>query len=1268
MIKMKKVGFSLILTLLFSAVILFFSDNYAQASVITLPDEYYFVFNGQNKEAGTEYEMKNPEVLLSITAGTWEPATTVEWVSSEPGVVELQATTYPSNFVRCVRRGPGYSTITAVVTQGTNTYSISCLIKVNLEFDYQRTGTIIATTTNERIAVLNNITDTKQIYLKYVDYIPEEDPETVTGSAITLTAVTWESENEGVVTVSDTGVVTAVGAGSSLITITTNTMSSQDKYLQISMMVVVRPSFTLIYDDANSVHHVVYSDDDADLPVPAVGVPSNFVIVSNASYAQNLKWEVYDSSNGRKLNPGSSKLTYTVSEISGNVTFNNVKAGTYDIYAFANEDYNKNTNAPYAYMKIIVPIDIEDVNIIMGVGDTYSIMENSNIPDVNIFTYTYIEGNQNIAQINQQGIITAKRYGYVRLRLVYRTEMDLFDDEAIEEDYVDVEIDLIINVIDGISLSASNASIYTSGTLMLQAQVTDPTQPVVWSSSDPSIVSVDNGLVTGVKSGIAIITALQTVGGIVKKATCEITVEQSATEITIDPEEIVLPIGGFQTLHATVTPQLSGVTLTWRSSNEEIVTIVESSARTATIQGVSGGHAVISAINQDNVVVGYCHVSVRQTVTSIVLSETAVTLDMNARRLQLRATVYPENALNKQVTFTSTDLTRARVDANGLVTLLIPGTVTIIATSEDNPAVTAMCNITIQVQVVSVALDIKEKTMYVGQSERLSYIILPNNASTNSVTWTSTNNSVAAVDGTGKVSAKGVGTAVIVLETVEGRRSAYCTITVRKIATGVKLDETELDMKVGESYQLKAALTPKDSTDNGLVWESSNTKVATVDAEGKVTARETGSAIIMVRTEAGGMAYCKVAVSQPVEGLILNFTEKTIYVGDKFELKVSVSPSEASELSVTWKSSNPKVATITEKGEVEGLMGGTTLITCTTVGGGHTATCVITALELVTTIKLDRESIKIGVDRTMILMATVSTQTATNKNVTWKSSNTKVAMVSQKGKVTGVSYGATTVTATAQDGSEVEAICEVEVVRPVTRVTLDKTFLAMLVGDTKELKVTVEPKNATYMNVTWISSDDEVILVDEDGFVTALNPGTATITVEAQDSSGKKALCYVTVGSRIPATGITLMDKKLVMVPGEEKTVQIALNPVNSTDGFSWSTDNAAVAKVDQNTGKITARAIGTANVTVMTDSGKTATIEITVIGLNITELTLEQYSNYELYVEGATTAIRWDVGNPEVAVVRNGMITSRALGTTTITANVNGRKLTCKLTVVKIL
>jgi uncharacterized protein YjdB len=139
------------------------------------------------------------------------------------------------------------------------------------------------------------------------------------------------------------------------------------------------------------------------------------------------------------------------------------------------------------------------------------------------------------------------------------------------------------------------------------------------------------------------------------------------------------------------------------------------------------------------------------------------------------------------------------------------------------------------------------------------------------------------------------------------------------------------------------------------------------------------------------------------------------------------------------------------------------------------------------------------------------------------------------------------------------------------------------------------------------------------------------------------------------------------MVQGESRTVQTVLTPAESTDKASWSTDNASVAKVSKTSGRITAVSTGTANITVMTTTGKTAAIEITVVGLNYTKLTLGQYDRFSLTVEGATSGITWQSDNQEVATIdRTGSGITRAVGTTTITAKVNGRSLKCKVTVNK--
>ena len=200
--------------------------------------------------------------------------------------------------------------------------------------------------------------------------------------------------------------------------------------------------------------------------------------------------------------------------------------------------------------------------------------------------------------------------------------------------------------------------------------------------------------------------------------------------------------------------------------------------------------------------------------------------------------------------------------------------------------------------------------------------------------------------------------------------------------------------------------------------------------------------------------------------------------------------------------------------------------------------------------------------------------------------------------------------------------------------------MTMYVGDTRKLNAKVTPSNATYRNPIYTSSDEDIAMVTEDGNVIGVSPGTVTITAKAADNSNKSAICVVTVNNRVPATSITVMERRVTMVPGETKYVQVALNPANSTDSLTWSSDNASVARVDRKTGKITARNTGTALITVMTESARIATIEVTVMGLNRTSLTLQQYSRYEsLTVEGATGPVNWTIDNPKLLYLEGKVI-----------------------------
>ena len=249
-----------------------------------------------------------------------------------------------------------------------------------------------------------------------------------------------------------------------------------------------------------------------------------------------------------------------------------------------------------------------------------------------------------------------------------------------------------------------------------------------------------------------------------------------------------------------------------------------------------------------------------------------------------------------------------------------------------------------------------------------------------------------------------------------------------------------------------------------------------------------------------------------VTSVILSATSIELEEGDSHALTATVSPSDAENKTVIWTSSNASVATVDE-GVVTACKEGKATITVTTDDGGKTATCeVIVSPKLisVTEIKLDVTSAEMIEGDELQLNVTIIPDNATNKNVTWTTSNSSVASVSD-GKVTALKPGTATIVATTKDGGKT-ATCEVTVnakTIPVTSVTLDRTSAEMIVGDEMTLNATINPSNASNKNVIWSSSNPTVASV-VNGKVTALKSGKATITVKTEDG-GKTATCEVTV-------------------------------------------------------------------------------------------------------------------------------------------------------------
>ncbi len=1149
-----------------------------------------------------------------------------------------------------------------VLTGKSNSYTFTCTVNVKMEID--RSDVHWKTVSSDAKVLVLNQSETYQVLLKGVE-----------NKTVNSELMQWNWPNDGVIELDEsTGTITPKGSGLAKITLKPTTGSQKAE----EITVIVSPTGTNIFGAGYEEYKSKVEFDTSS---------ESFTLYTNGNPAANMAWEVYaitynGSTPTRTLlsQKDTTLLNYQISEIDGLLQFTGVKAGTYQVIGYsstdklyADQDWNK------VVFDITVNMTLQDTVRYLNVGDTFSILGNSNIPTsrfAELLEVDYVDSIDGpyVAELDAKvGLLTALNNGEVKITVKYRPspQDSIF---APNDPYGNrkVSVTYTFYVIDEITLNTTSLNMYTGSTYQLIANTTDKTSPVTWKSSDTKLAEVDeNGLVTAKKATgtkpVKII-ASQIIDGVEKSVVCSIYIQPAVTSVKLTPDNVVLKIDEYETIKASVSPSgIAGTSLHWLSSDTSIFQITDSTDLTVTIQAKAGGTAVLTALNAENIVVGYCKVTVNQEAQGIKLSQTNIQLPMSQKTYQLYATLTPENTTNKEIIWASQNTKVVTIDQNGLVTFKNSGTATVSAQSADNPLLIAYCTITIEKSVSSVQLDYHDVEMYTGETRRLTYRVYPENATYPEVIWTSFDTSVVTVDDSGMLTAKGPGTTQIMLMSVEdGSYYDICTVVVKQKATSVKMNYKELTMDRGEYFDMEVTITPINSTEASLIWESLNPKVATVSSTGRITARAEGTAIIAVRTQSGVTSYCTVTVLEPVISLELDPTDIIIDVGEIFQIDPVFKPVAPTIQDVKWTSYDEDIATVNALGEVEGISRGSTIVTCETVDGGYRAFCLIQVMDPAMIVTVTPDNYRLGYGKSIVLEATVTNHGEEVKNLPllWESSDESICTVDEQGKVTGVNYGYATIRVEVDDEYGAYATCEIRVVREVTSIRLNHNALTIIQGHTASLKADIKPSNATYNEATFSSDDESVAVVDEDGTITAIEPGTTWIWAKAKDNSGKYARCYVTVIEPIPATGITISDKQIVLIAGESKKMVYTMKPYNTTDDLIWSSGEETIATVNGE-GVITAHRTGTTTVTAMTSSGKTAQVEVIVIGLSRTSVEMSLYDNrVTLYVDGATTGVRWDSDNSSIVEVSNGKLTSRKVGTTYVTATVNGRKLRCKVTV----
>ena len=360
-------------------------------------------------------------------------------------------------------------------------------------------------------------------------------------------------------------------------------------------------------------------------------------------------------------------------------------------------------------------------------------------------------------------------------------------------------------------------------------------------------------------------------------------------------------------------------------------------------------------------------------------------------------------------------------------------------------------------------------TLTKGQTQKLTATVAPANATNQAVTWKTSDKNVAMVSENGLVTAVGGGDATITCTAQDGSGvKATCKVTVTVPVSGIQLSQTSAALTVGDTLTLTKTIYPSDATNQAVTWTSSSDAVASVDSNGKITAKTAGSAVITCKSVSDNsvVGICNVTVKAKVQTpaeikvnkITLNKTTASVTKGKTLQLTATVTPGNATKKEVKWSTSNKNVAMVSPSGLVTTKSAGTAIITCTAQDGSNVkATCKITVknpVVKVTKVTLNKTTATLAPKETLTLKATVTPTNATNKAVTWKSSNTKIATVSSSGKVTAKAAGTVTITCRAKDGSGKKATCK------ITVYTNTEAYVARIY--TKALGRAAEPAGLKY--------------------------------------------------------------------------------------------------------------------------------------------------------------------------------------------------------------
>lgn len=532
-----------------------------------------------------------------------------------------------------------------------------------------------------------------------------------------------------------------------------------------------------------------------------------------------------------------------------------------------------------------------------------------------------------------------------------------------------------------------------------------------------------------------------------------------------------------------------------------------------------------------------------------------------------------------------------------------------------------------------------------------------------SVLWTSTDITVADVAGNG--------TAAVITARAPGRAviRAHLGVFVQDIvvtvsgARAITLAPAVATVRTGDRVALVPTLDGNPNAKADLRWQSDNITIATVSATGDVQGVSLGTTNIRVSLMGDPRITAIAQVTVTAARSVRVTTESpSTFVGDKVQLAASVDVDSTQTRALSWISDQPSVATVTADGEVVGVTVGTTLIRVASVADARAKDTITVRVLQPRTVTVSPNTVQLAAGETRFLSASVTVEAGLSRDVTWRSDNLGVAMVSSGGLVTAVGQGSATITATSIADTTRKGTAVVSVIAIVRDLDLQPSAISMFMGDVRTLTATIDADAGTSRTVVWRSSNSTIASVDANGTVTAVNAGSAIITALSAADTTKRATALVTVRTAI---AVSVSPTSVVIASGDTRvfSATVRADPGVST-AVTWQSADPSIATVSSG-GVVTGVGAGTTQITAtsVADITRQATASVTIVptvhsvtiapgSATVTPGEALQFMATVSGDAGVSQAVIWRTTDATIAQVSaTGVVTGVAAGSTTITA-----------------